>query len=417
MPSETVLFAQKHMRKRLLLRLVCTALATLLLQPTLAASQARPAGQTPPPNSVEASLWALSDKAEIEAKRAGQLIKDEKLNAYINQVRCKIANDYCKDLRVYLMARPAFNASMAPNGYMEVWSGLLLRAETEAQLAFVLAHETAHFQESHSIEAWRNLRSKANWALGLSMVAGAAGAPSYVGDLIYLGTIASVFGFSRENETQADVIGFERAVNAGYDPKDAPAIWRSLIAEAAASDFDAVRKREARSGIFNTHPVSTERAAKLDALTKAIAANAPPNAAPAASSEDPRVAYRNQIRPFLSTWLRDELRRRDYGQTQLLLTRLKSQGADMGVLTFFEGELLRLRRKPGDLEAAQKAYTQAITHADAPADAWRELADAYVRTGEKAKAQEALTLYLTKAPEAPDKELVMSRIERLKAGS
>ncbi|NJR20442.1 MAG: M48 family metalloprotease, partial [Hyphomonadaceae bacterium] len=337
----------------------------LALSAGLVLAQSRQPGQRPADKSVEASIWDLSHKAELEAKRAGQLMRDPGLNSYVSGIKCRVAPEYCADMRVYLMARPAFNASMAPNGYMEVWSGLLLRAENEAQVAFVIAHETGHFEEDHSIEAWVNTRSRANLALGLSIVAGVAGAPSYVGDLVYLGAIASIFSFSRENEKQADEIGFKRAVAAGYDPVQGGELWRLLMAETAASQFPAVRSREARSSIFNTHPISTVRATTLDNLarianqTQIATANAPNTASKTWIVG--RESHREAIRPFLSEWLRDELRRRDYGQTQYLITRLKSLNTDLGVLNFYEGELHRLRRQGDDLEKARAAYELAIT--------------------------------------------------------
>lgn len=404
----------KHSRSRHL-RAGLVALAGLALLPTFAHGQARPAGQRPPVNSVEASIWDLSDKAEIDARRAGQLLSDPGLNSYVNGIRCKVAAEYCGDMRIYLMTRPAFNASMAPNGYMEMWSGLLLRADNEAQVAFVIAHETGHFQENHSIEAWRNMRSRSNWAMALSIVAGAAGAPSYVGDLIYLGAIASVFGFSRENEVQADSIGFQRAIAAGYDPAQGSELWRLLIAEAAASQFPDVRRREARSGIFNTHPVSLARAATLDNMSRLAIEAQTANAAATKPWIVGREAHRNAIRPFLGTWLRDELRRRDYGQTLDLIKRLTGLGTDLGVLTFYEGELFRLRRGEGDLERALAAYQTASTFADAPADTWRELGDAQSRAGKKTEAIAALQTYLTKFPNASDKDLVVARLDRMRA--
>ena len=50
-------------------------------------------------------------------------VRDPALNAYVKNVACRAAEAYCKDLRVYIMNVPAFNASMAPNGMMIVWTG------------------------------------------------------------------------------------------------------------------------------------------------------------------------------------------------------------------------------------------------------------------------------------------------------
>ena len=56
---------------------------------------------------------------------------------------------------------PQFNAMMAPNGMMLVWSGLLLRVENEAQLAAILGHELGHYLERHSVEQLRAAKDRA----------------------------------------------------------------------------------------------------------------------------------------------------------------------------------------------------------------------------------------------------------------
>jgi predicted Zn-dependent protease len=65
-------------------------------------------------------------------------VRDPALNAYVRSVLCKVTDDYCRDVRVYIVDVPYFNASMAPNGAMMVWTGTLLRVRNEAQLALVL---------------------------------------------------------------------------------------------------------------------------------------------------------------------------------------------------------------------------------------------------------------------------------------
>jgi predicted Zn-dependent protease len=260
-----------------------------------APSRARPAVETD-----EGGLWGLSDRAEQEARASGQLESDATLNAYLRDVACRVAGSYCGDIRLYIMNRPYFNASMFPNGYMEVWSGLLLRAEDEAQLAFVLGHEVGHYSERHSLFMLRTMRNRSTAAAVFSIVAGAAGVP-IVGDIVYLGTLASVFGFSRENEAEADQTGFNNAVAAGYDPQAGARIWRNLVAETRASDDPDVRRSETRGSIFRTHPLTAER---IEALTER-AEGAPPG-------EMHRERYRAAIRPFLEPWLRADLRRRDF---------------------------------------------------------------------------------------------------------
>ena len=62
--------------------------------------------------------------------------------------------------QVHLVRTPLFNASMAPNGMMQVWTGLLLRVDDEAQLAAVLGHEFGHYLARHSTERLRDAKSR-----------------------------------------------------------------------------------------------------------------------------------------------------------------------------------------------------------------------------------------------------------------
>ena len=346
----------------------------------------------------------MSDRAEAVARSSGQLEPDAALNTYVRGVACRVAGEFCGDIRLYIMDRPYFNAQMAPNGYMEVWSGLLLRAEDEAQLAFVLGHEVGHYQERHSLALQRTLRNRANMAVVFSIITAGAGV-GIIGDIFYLGTIASVFGFSRENELQADMIGFDHARAAGYDPNAGHALWSNLLAETAASDNPDTRRQETRASIFRTHPLSADR---LEALSA--------RAASADAGETARERYRAAIRPFLNDWLRADLRRRDYGQTWLVLDRLAAHGEDLGVIEYYRGEINRIRRADGDRARAIQHYTNAAAQPDAPAAAWRELGDYAAQDGMTAEAVTYLTAYLARAPDAGDRALVEARIAQLSGG-
>jgi beta-barrel assembly-enhancing protease len=365
-----------------------------------------PSRQRPAENTDEGGLWGVSDRAETQARASGQIERDPALNAYVREVACRVAAQYCGDVRVYVMNRPFFNASMAPNGYMEVWSGLLLRADDEAQLAFVLGHETTHYAERHSIEMMRTVRGRATAAMILSVGASAAGA-GYAGDLIYLGTLASVFGYSREKETEADMVGFDHAAAAGYDVGAGAGIWNSLIAETRASDNPDVRRRETRGSIFATHPVSTERVQALQARATQRGAG----------GETFRERYRAAIRPHLDPWLRAELRRRDFGQTMHILDRLAAHGEDLGVVEYYRGEVNRIRRGNGDRDRARTHYLAAIAQPDAPAAAWRELGEMAARDGSNAEAAQLFATYLERAPNAEDRALVEARLAQISGGA
>lgn len=385
-------------------------------------AQARAAGLRPDPATDEGGLWSASDKAEADARTKAELNSDPALTAYVRGVACKVAVEYCGDIRVYVMDRPFFNAQMAPNGYMEVWSGLLLRTTDEAELAFVLGHETSHYVNHHSLNAWRAAKARTNAAMALSVIVTAAGAVAGAGastasaaqtisssvnalvDVIYLAAIASLFSFSRDQELEADRLGFERAVALGYDPAAGATMWRSLQAETVASDFPKVRTEVTRASIFATHPVSADRVEALEAMAKGR---------PAGTADPGRARYRAAIRPFLPTWLKDELRRRDYGQTLHLIDRLAADGEDLGVLDFYKGEGYRRRRGDGDAALALEAYLASAKSPDAPVAVWRELGDLQLKAGQTAAAKASYETYLAKAPTAQDRWIVEGNLKKL----
>lgn len=386
------------------LRSVLTSVlaATIATTTTAPAFAQRAVGQRPDVSTDEGGLWSQSDKAELEAKTKAEFNRDPELTAYVRGVACKVAAEYCSDIRVYVMDRPYFNASMAPNGYMEVWSGLMLRVRSESELSFVLGHEISHFAHGHSLATWRTVKTRSNVGMVLMLAGG-----GIVGSLLYLGVMSTVFSFSREQEMDADELGFDRSVKAGYDPAAGAALWRALRAETASSDFPKTRTQDTRASIFSTHPITPDRIEALDAMA----------AGRTAPSEGERLRYRAQIRRFLPAWLMDDLRRRDYGQTLHLIDRLAADGEDLGVLEFYKGEAYRRRRLDGDQAMALAAYTSASTRPDAPIAVWRELGDMLGKVGKAAEAKTAYETYLAKAVGAEDRWLVEASLKKINEGS
>ena len=411
---------------------VLTAVLASAGPPAWAAAPAdlelRPPNLKPAPKSVEAGMWDDSDRAEAHTRIAAELDTDPALQAYVRGVFCKIAADYCGEARVYVLDRPFLNATCFPNGYVEVWSGLLLRAQTEGQLAYVVGHEVSHFARNHSLSKWNHDKTTRDVAtvLTVGVQAGAmfgmvkvaqSGAPNSrqmiddisdmaqnLNDLIYLGAMAHIMAYSREHENEADRLGFQRAVAAGYEKSTGPDMWTGTIAESRASDFAAVRKADVRASIYRTHPLDQDRIDALKAQGGVVAA----------PDIDARKRYRAAIRGHLGSWLKDDLRRRDDGQTLFLIDRLSEVGEDFGVLQFYRGEAYRQRRHDGDAPLALAAYKTAVGYPDAPVAAWRELGEALRRAGDKPAAAEAFETYLAKAPDAEDRWLVEASLKTVK---
>jgi len=339
----------------------------------------------------EGGLWALMDREETRLRRSAFILRDSGLRDYLSGIACKLGGEHCADTRVYAVRSPWFNASMAPNGMMQVWSGLLLRVDNEAQLASVIGHEIGHYLQRHSIERLRDMRSRSAF-MSLMAVAGV------VGLLGQLAALAGAYGYSRDNELDADRIGVALMRRVGYDTREAATVWRNLRAELSAGAGGDPAKQ---SVLFATHPASDERQRILETLS----------AADSGFLGD--VEYARRIEPFMPDLIEDELRRTQYDETIVLMARLAERRPQRADLHYGRGEAHRLRNQAGDVEAAERELRLATTLEGPPALAQRSLGLLYRQLGRKPEAREAFDAYLEQAPAAPDAAMIQSYLSEL----
>lgn len=397
-------------------------------------SPERTPGQKPDPKTLEGGVWAETAKVEHDAKTSGERNTDPALKTYVGSVVSRVAGPFSGDVRVYIMDRPFFNASMASNGYTEVWTGLLLRCETEDDLAFVVGHEAGHFRHSHVMRQYQAMKNGQNAALAATILISAVAlgaslnANSYSAirdinnvtsglvNLTYLGTIAALMNYSRDMEAQADAYGMIYAKQAGYFIGGNGDLWQERLNETAASDYEKVRRSPSRINVFGNHPLEADRIIALNARDMTLNGGKA-SLRSEAEAKAARTAYRDHIRPWLAAWLKDDLRRQDYGQTLYLVDRLSIDGQDLGLLNFYKGEALRLRDKNGadgpDMENAITAYKTALQSADAPKETWRQLGDVYRHFNMNSEAVAAFKQYITLAPDAQDGWMVQDQIDTL----
>lgn len=338
-------------------------------------------------------MWALMDREERRLRQSGFVIRDRALQEYVSGIACRLAGEHCPDVRVYIVRTPLFNASMAPNGMMQIWSGLLLRTTSEAQLAAVIGHEIGHYLGRHSIERLRDAKSRSAFGQFLGIVLGAAGAGS-VGGIAQLALLAGMLAYSRDQEREADGIGLELMSRAGYAATEASSVWSNLLEElkAGAAERDEYWNE---SVLFATHPPAEER-------QKALAAAA----AARASGRTGEAEHRRALGSYRAEFLADELKRRRFGETRVMLDRMLRALPEDGELRFFLGELHRIRAQDGDLKQALAAYREAETAVGAPPELYRSMGLVLRQMGEVAGARAAFARYLELRPDAPDAALI-----------
>lgn len=205
----------------------------------------------------EAQLGAQV-KQELEQKQKIKYVQDAEVVRYVNEVSTKVLRPANKERpgvpwKIHVIDDPKqVNAFATPGGYLYVYTGLILAADNEAELAGVMAHEAGHVVGRHSARQMVN-------AYGLQAVLGMAlgknpGALGQVaGALAGNGTLLAN---GRGMETEADEYGAQFTSAASYDP-------RGLV-----SFFQKLQAQEGRTpGVLkwlSTHPTSADRVAHLN---------------------------------------------------------------------------------------------------------------------------------------------------------
>lgn len=343
----------------------------------------------PEASTDEGGLWSLMDREETRMRRSPFLLRDRDLHSYVQEIACRLAGDHCPDIRVHLVRTPHFNASMAPNGMMEVWTGLLLRVENEAQLAGVLGHEIAHYLLRHSIERLRELKAGAAASQFLAIF-------GLIGSLGSLAVMAGVLGYTRDQEREADRIGLALMHQAGYDAREAHKIWANLLLEIKARpDAD-----QGRFPLFASHPPTEERQEELKRLAEGMPGGA-------AHPE----AWRKKVQPHLREWLAEEIKRGQHEESIALLTRMMKDLPQQADYAFARGEVYRIRGRDGDHDAALSDYRSAVALGAEPPETHRGLGAIYRARKQAAEARTSFQRYLELAPGAPDSPMIRSYLE------
>lgn len=389
--------------------LTCMAgiLAALAAGMTVGAAAAGPAPLPPPYEGVyqprgvdEVGLWREEDESERQLAVSPLVIRDERLAAYVKTVLCEtVGRDRCDAVRVYVMREPTFQATMAPNGTMRVFSGLLLRVRSEAELGAVLGHEFGHFEMRHSLQRFKTRRTGSDllaWGAVLASMSPSYGVQRNYRDL-QLSVYGTLYRYERDQERQADLLGLGYLNKSALPPQAASAVWRNLMGELEASaSARGLKKPDFHAIAFTaSHPPNAERAAYLAEL-------ATPDAG---TRDDGSARYRAALAAWTPVFLDDQVKLNDIGGSEYLIAHLAETGWTPD-LWFARGELYRTRGAQRDYVNAADFYGKAIQLNAGMAPAWRGLGLSLIKLGNRSEGQAALRKYLELSPDAADAKMI-----------
>ncbi|MGB6007458.1 M48 family metalloprotease [Castellaniella sp.] len=194
-------------------------------------------------------------------------IADLDINQYLTSLGRKLASHapqpLSQTITVFAVRDPAINAFALPGGYIGIHSGLVVAAQSESELAGVLAHEIGHVMQRHIARGIAQ-QSQGTGLMVASLIGALLAALAGQGDLAMgvatfgqAATIDRQLGFSRSAEQEADRAGFQMMRQAGFDPRGMVDMFRRLM--------NASRLNEgAGGGYASTHPLSIRRLSDIE---------------------------------------------------------------------------------------------------------------------------------------------------------
>ena len=364
-------------------------------------------------NQDEAKFMNLVRQDVAKLKDALELYDDAELIAYVTGVGESLVPAWVDpnelDFDFTVIDDPSLNAFALPDGSVVMHTGLLAILENEAQLATVLGHEIAHATNRHGYRGYKN-QNKMKW-LQLGAIAGgiaveAATDKGWAGALAGLGAgltvSAMVNGHGRKLEDEADRIGLNYMVDAGYDPFQAPEVWR--VFDRYTSDQNKVQ-----NFFFSDH---STHAARISNLMREI------NAQYRGKIDGDSMKRNADAYNAIVESVRVQVAARNYhrGETQnaaKAFARELERNPNDPVALYYQGKILWNTGGINSAEQALRAFRRAAAADGNFADPYREIGLVYYQLDQHEAAANAFETYLKMRPNAQGADEIRAYLSRV----
>ena len=206
---------------------------------------------------------ALGKQLASEVERNAKIVDDPVIAEYVNRLGQNLArnSDSKVPFTIKVIDSEEVNAFALPGGFFYVNTGLIGLAESEAELAGVMAHEIAHVAARHGTRSATRAQLVQFASIPLLFVGGWAGYG--ISQAANFAIPMTMLKFSRDFERQADFLGVQYLYNSGYDPTAMVEFFERL---------HAMRKRDkgAIAKAFSSHPMTGSRIKAVQATIDRI---------------------------------------------------------------------------------------------------------------------------------------------------
>src|SRR5712691_1196985 len=198
-------------------------------------------------------------QAAAEAERQFPLLRDAEVTAYVESVGQRLVaaippEFQHPEFRYYFKVINArdINAFALPGGPMFVNRGMIEAARTEGEVAGVMAHELSHVALRHGTAQATKAGKHQTGAAVAGILGTIFGGPG-LGQIAQAPFALTLLKYSREYETEADLLGARIMANAGYDPRDLANMFRTIEAQGGGG-----------GGFLSDHPSPANRYARIN---------------------------------------------------------------------------------------------------------------------------------------------------------
>ncbi|MEM7083926.1 MAG: M48 family metalloprotease [Pseudomonadota bacterium] len=336
---------------------------------------------------LDGRLELMADQLVDSLVNEGALFEDDALADYLQSITDQLFPDFKGTLRTRAIRSTEPNAFALPNGELFINTGMLARLNNEAELAFIVGHEGAHYTESHSRRSYRS-------ATRTNIFINVAGASGYgLG-----GSIVGMTAFMRHSqglESDADAFGFSRAGDAGYDVNGLGDWFLRLNRE---------QKVGKSPGFFfvRTHPSLTRRSKTMNQLALSVPERG-------AEHADRFLRITKNARMAVLKGLTEA------GKPDKLIHLLETEDRlDLFPrdARFYLAEAYRTRANTGDWLVAEQLYRELADATPPYAEALSKLGVMLIERGDIAAARPYFHRYLELRPEGPDRRWAEHYLER-----
>jgi predicted Zn-dependent protease len=365
-----------------------------------------------------------------QLRASGAYINDPEINDYLNELGHRLAaasRDVKQDFEFFGVPDPQVNAFALPGGYIGVHTGLILLTQTESELAGVLAHEITHVTQHHmarALSAQKDsmLMSLAGLALAILAARGSGASSGEAASAAIAATqaltIQNQINFTRENEYEADRIGFQRLDDAGFDV--------TAMATFMERMQRAFRFVEGSAPTYlRTHPITYERIAEAQSrahghpyrqvassldfhLVRALVRSYQGDAKDAVAFFDEALAehkYNSEVATHYGL-VASLLRQQDYVRAKTALAKLEQLAPEHPMIDAMAGHVML---DSGDVAGAIKRFEAGVARYPNKMQLVYDYPEALLRAGRNADASRFVERQLARFPGDGPLQLLAAR--------